>query len=75
MLASVRDTRGVRKQLRLFPLGFAVIEFLIVRKSLGRVYNMDHSSHVRVNQAHELKVPRSRKSYRVGRRACCIVIH
>jgi hypothetical protein len=62
----VGDTRGVRKQQLLFPLGFPVIKLLIVRKGLGCVYDMDHAGHVRVNQANKLEIAGARERYRIG---------
>jgi hypothetical protein len=43
------DAGSMRQQKSLFALGFPIIKVLVMQKKLGGVYNMDDTSHVRVD--------------------------
>jgi len=53
----------VGKQFLSFRLRLLVIEGLAVGKRLGQFENMDHGSHVSVDQAHKFEVARSGESH------------
>ena len=59
----VRVAVAIRKQFVSLISRLMVIESLIVRKCFGKIENMNHCSHIFMDQADELEISGSRENY------------
>jgi len=66
--ANPPEATGICQQYYSLALRLTVIELLIMAQDRGRVENMDHPGHIRVDQTDKFEVPRSRKGHGIGRR-------